>query len=128
MAGNAEILRRGVEAFNARDIDRLVEFFDPETEMHSAFAQVDGGVYRGHDGLRAWHRDLEETWDEIRLDPEELVERDDEVLAYYAMHGRGSQSGVDVAMRVAHHVRLRDGLIVYLKTYDDLDAARRDFG
>lgn len=130
MPGNTvEIVRRGVELFNARDIDRLIELFDPEIELHSAFAAaMSGAVYRGHTGLRDWHRDLDETWAEIRLDPERFFERGERVLAHYLMHGRGRQSGVKVTMPVAHVMTFRHDHIVYLRTYADRDAALLDFG
>jgi hypothetical protein len=38
-----------IDAFNARDFDRILAEFDPEIEFHSRFTTV-GGVYRGHDG------------------------------------------------------------------------------
>jgi hypothetical protein len=44
---NVEVLRRWVEVCNARDIEAMVEYFDPGLELHSAFAAVGGGVYRG---------------------------------------------------------------------------------
>jgi hypothetical protein len=59
---NLETLRRWVQAFNARDIDQLIACCDPSIEFHSAFAAVGGAVYHGHDGMRTWHRDLEDVW------------------------------------------------------------------
>jgi hypothetical protein len=59
--GNVELTRRFVAAFNARDIQTMIVCFDPSIEYRSAFAAVGGAVYYGHDGLRRWHRDLEEA-------------------------------------------------------------------
>ena len=51
---NMEVLRRWVEARNARDIESMIAYFDPRLELDSAFAAVGGGVCRGHAGLRSW--------------------------------------------------------------------------
>jgi len=52
---NVEAIYRMIDAFNARDFDRILAEFDREIEFHSRFTAV-GGVYRGHDGLSRWHR------------------------------------------------------------------------
>jgi hypothetical protein len=59
---NVDLLRRVVEAYNAREIEAFVAYCDPSIEFQSAFAAVGGEVYYGHDGLRKWHRDVEEVW------------------------------------------------------------------
>ena len=68
---NVELLRRWIEAFNAREIDAMIAHCDPSIELHSVFAAAGGAVYSGHDGLRRWQRDLEDAWGEgIRVEPE----------------------------------------------------------
>lgn len=68
---NVELMRRANEAFNERDIEKFISLCDPQIELHSAFAAVGGAIYHGHDGLRKWHRDLEDAWgQEIHLQPE----------------------------------------------------------
>jgi ketosteroid isomerase-like protein len=115
---NVELNRRLVEAFNARDLDAMLALVDPSCEWHSAFAGVFGGVYHGHDGVRMWHRDLEEAWgDEIRVDSEAYFDLGEHTLSFQVVHGRGRHSGAEVAMPAAHVFRWRDGLIVYFKAY-----------
>src|SRR2546430_934870 len=66
---NVEMHRRALEAFNAGDLEAFVALWDPEIEFHSTFAAVGGARYHGHDGLRRWHRDLEDAWgDGIRVE------------------------------------------------------------
>lgn len=72
---NVEVHRSVIEAYNARDTDAFIALCDPRIEVHSVFAAPGGGVYNGHDGVRRWHRDLEETWgDEFRVEPEAFFE------------------------------------------------------
>jgi ketosteroid isomerase-like protein len=115
---NIELQRRVVDAFNARDIDGFIVYADPGIELHSAFAAVGGAVYRGHDGLRDWHRDFEEAWGtDVGVRVEAYFDLGDDVMAYYVLHGRGKASGVEVDMPNALVARWRDGLMVYFKVY-----------
>ena len=43
---NVDFHRRHMEAFNARDIEALIAYSDPDVELHSTFAAVGGAVYR----------------------------------------------------------------------------------
>src|SRR5205085_652097 len=71
---NVELHRRAVEAFNARNIEAFIACCDPSIELHSTVAAVGGGVYKGDDGLRRWHRDLEEAVAEIGIEVEAYFE------------------------------------------------------
>jgi hypothetical protein len=96
---NVELTRRYIEAFNARDIDAMIAYFDPSIEFRSAFATIGGGVYHGHDGLRSWHRDFQEIWgQEILNEPEAYFDLGQHTLIFSVLHGRGQHSGAEVAM------------------------------
>jgi hypothetical protein len=54
------------EAFNARDVDRLVALYDENVEILSFAAAVEGGQpYRGHAGVREWYENLVGTFDMV---------------------------------------------------------------
>lgn len=126
---NIELTRRVIKAFNARDIEAFIEYFDPGIEYHSALAAVGGAVYHGHAGLRTYHRDLEDAWgDEIRAEVEAYFDLGDQTLAFITNHGRGRHSGVEVTMPIATVSRWRDGLMVYFKGYAHRDDVLRDLG
>ena len=125
---NVELQRRVIEAFNARDIEALIALCDPSIEWHSTFAAVGGAIYHGHDGLRGWHRDLDEAWDEIRVEPEAYFDLSENTLAFNLLHGRGSHSGVEVAMPMAYLARYRNGLMVHMKAYMHREDALSDLG
>jgi ketosteroid isomerase-like protein len=129
-AHNVGLHRRTTKAFNARDVEAYIACFDPSIEFHSTFAAVGGmTVYHGHDGVRRWHRELEEVWgDEIRLEPDAYFDLGEHTLVFYVIHGRGRQSGADVAMPAAAVVRWRDGLGVYIKGYAQREDALVDLG
>jgi ketosteroid isomerase-like protein len=126
---NVELHRRFYEAFDMRDIEAMIACCDPQIEFHSTFAAVGGAVYHGHEGMRKWHRDLTEAWGEgIGLEAEAYFDLGGETLGFHILHGRGQQSGAEVALPGAGLFRWRDGLIVYLKAYAHREDALSDLG
>jgi ketosteroid isomerase-like protein len=126
---NIELARRLVEAYNARDVEAYIACHDPSIEFYSAFAAVSGGVYHGHDGVRRFFQDMEDAWGrDIRIEPETYFDLREQVLAYYVLHGRGQNSGVEVAMPNAAVVTWREGLVVYFRAYTSREDALRDLG
>jgi ketosteroid isomerase-like protein len=124
---NVDLHRRTTALFNARDIDGTIALSDPAIELH-AMPAPRGGVYRGHDGLRAWHRDLEEAWGEIRVEPEAYFDLGERTAGFFVLRARGEQSGARVTMHSASVVRWRDGLAVYTKLFADWDDALAELG
>ena len=128
---NVELHRRATETFNTHDLETLIALSDPSIEIQPMFVAAVGGVtvYRGHDGVRSWLRDFEEVFgDEIRSDPEAYFDLGEYTLLFLVAHGRGKQSGAEVAMPVAAVARWRNGLCVYFKGYDQRGDALRDLG
>jgi ketosteroid isomerase-like protein len=126
---NVELARRLVEVYNARDVEAFVACCDQSIELHSAFAAVGGAVYHGHEGLREYFRDLEDAWGgAVQVEPEAYFDLDEDTLVFYSLHGRGRQSGVDVAMPVALVASWRDDLVVRLSAYAHREDALSDLG
>jgi ketosteroid isomerase-like protein len=126
---NVELHRRTIETINARDLEAFIALGDPEIELHATFSVVGGAVYSGHDGMRRLFRDLEDAWgEEIRMEPEAYFDLGEYTLVFNVLHARGQQIGAEVAMPVAHVVRWRDGLAVYVKAYIHREDALEDLG
>ena len=125
---NVDRFRRTVEAFNARDIEAFIVHFDPDVEFHSSFAGIDA-VYRGHEGLRSWHRNLEEAWaGEIRSEPEAYFDLGEHTLVLSVLRSRGRQSGAEVQTADVLVARWRDGRIDHMKSYGSKAEALRGLG
>ena len=72
---NVETYKRGVGAFNRRDIEGLLEELDPGIEMQLALPAMFGGeatAFRGHDGCRNLVRDLDEAFAELQIEISEI--------------------------------------------------------
>ena len=123
-AGDVEIARRGIDAYNRGDIDALVELADPEITIVPVRALLEGGEYRGHEGVRQFLSDMEEDWESRRIEVDEIREAGDGllVLGTFAATGR---SGNEVRYPLAWHSVYRDGKLLRLRAYSDRDAALR---
>src|ERR1700724_2453136 len=96
--GNIEPHRTFIDAFNARDLETFIAHYDPSAEFRSVFAAIGGAVYHGHDELPRYFRDLDDAWEEIRIEPEAYFDIGEHTLLYLLFCGRGRQSGAEVAM------------------------------
>jgi ketosteroid isomerase-like protein len=125
---NVELHRRSTAAFNTRDVEAFIAYCDPGIELH-AMPVPRGTVYHGHEGVRKWHRDLEDTWENgIRAEPEAYFDLGEHTIVFVMLYGRGRESGVEVAMPSASVARWRDGLAVYGKVYVHREDALMDMG
>jgi hypothetical protein len=55
-------------------------------------------VYEGHDGIRRFVADLDEVWDEFRIEPVEFIDAGETVVVSHRVHARGKGSGVEVEL------------------------------
>ena len=122
IAADVELVTTAYEAFNSGG-DSFLQYIDPEVEWIPAAQFVEGPVH-GIDELRALLDTFREAFEEIRWEPQRVVEASEpgEVLVLIETITRGRGSGVEIRVRVAHLVRVRNGKIVWGKVYPDADA------
>jgi ketosteroid isomerase-like protein len=126
---NVELYRRMFKAINGRDEAALIALCDPEIEVRSTFAAVGGAVYCGHEGVRAWQRDLQDSWGgEFRVELEAFFDLGERTLVLGQLRGRGSQSGIEVAMPGTGVARWRGGLCMSHTGYLFKEGALGDLG
>jgi hypothetical protein len=63
-----------------------------------------------------------------RWTPEVFFDLGDYTVTFHVLHGRGQQSGADVATPAAHLCRWKDGLIIYFKGYIHREEVFSDLG
>jgi hypothetical protein len=91
------LVRQGYAAVNRRDFDLTVTSYDPGYEYHPDVGVADADpVYYGHDGFHKFWRQLLEAFDDVRLDPKEILDLGDQVLVTTQMSGHGTGSGVSL--------------------------------
>ncbi|HEY7152009.1 MAG TPA: nuclear transport factor 2 family protein [Solirubrobacterales bacterium] len=116
---NVDKARAFIEAYNRRDYDTAVEWFDPEIDwVLPARQSSDSG--RGPDEIRRFWEGLDETFEELRLDPQEFVDSGDRVATRLRYYGRGKGSGVVIEGELYHQVAtFRDGKMVRIEYFGD---------
>jgi hypothetical protein len=81
-------------------------------------------VYHGRDGLQLFVEEIDEVWESFQLDPEELIDADDQVVAATRLSGRGRESGVETDMREYSVWTLREDKVSRIAGgYGDRDEA-----
>ena len=118
---NVEALRRGLEAFNRRDLDAALEAFDAEVEWYPAITPLLGEVtvYRGHQGMRDMFRNLDEVYLEFRFEDVEFRALGDRVVATCQIRARGRQSGAESDAPFGFLFDFRDGRVVRVRAFLD---------
>ena len=89
---NLEIVRRAYDAFNARDVDELLRLSAEDCQWVPLRAQLEGIVYRGHQGVRQFVDDMDEDWEGFRIDPLEFHDRGERVAVIGRVSALGQSS------------------------------------
>ena len=96
---NVEAFKRGLDAYNRRDLDALMETLDPDVEWHPALAVLLGGertVFRGHQGVRESIQEEDEALATYQFEVSEIRDLGRRVLAIGRIRARGKASGVEI--------------------------------
>jgi ketosteroid isomerase-like protein len=72
--------RQFVDAFNRRDVSDLIVLTDPAVEFHPTSLVGERRRYDGHEGLRRWFADLEESQIEHQVRVKEVRQTDEGFL------------------------------------------------
>jgi ketosteroid isomerase-like protein len=127
---NVDRARDFVDAYNRRDFDAAVRWFDPEVDWILPARQSSDSCHGPDEVRRFWDR-IDDSMEELELVPQEWVDAGDRVATRLRHHGRGRGSGLEIDAELYHQViTFRDGTIVrieYFASWDEaLAAARAD--
>jgi ketosteroid isomerase-like protein len=121
----ARAMVRAYAAANRRDFELILTLNDddpyeyrPSRDLLPPDMEL---VYRGHDGYRRFWRLWLDAFENIRWDPEELLDFGEKALVTTRQSGRGSSSGVAVSEPVFQLFTFRRGLVI--RQEDFLDRA-----
>jgi ketosteroid isomerase-like protein len=129
---NVELVRRGYEHFAAGDMDRLSDLFAPDAELADAGGLgVDDtavGIRLGFEGFVRASEEVQEAFDDYRVEPEEFIDAGNAVVVLAHISGRGRASGMTLDTRLAHLWVFRGDKVVRGEVYrtaeEALEAAR----
>jgi ketosteroid isomerase-like protein len=123
---NIDVYIRGLEAYERRDVEALLDTVDAEVEWHSAILVPLGGegtVYRGHEGVRMLLRDLDQGLAEMKVEISEIRDLGDRALATGRIRARGKRSGARTESPFAQVVHFKNGKAIRIRAYLDPEEA-----
>ena len=121
---NVELIQNIADAVARRDLQRMLELTDPDIHWHPFFAQlIEGGVYRGHDGVRQYMADLAETAEILRADIDDVLTVGATALAIGRLTYRGKGSGAQTERAVGYFIKVRNGRVLQLRVFDNPEQA-----
>jgi ketosteroid isomerase-like protein len=114
---NVDLLRSAFDAWNAGDVEALVELADPRCEFLPLRVQLEGGAYRGHEGIRQFLRDMADEWEWVRVTVEDYRDLGDQVLAQGHFEARGHAVAVNLHVPAAWLAEMQAGKILRVQAY-----------
>jgi ketosteroid isomerase-like protein len=125
---NVDKARAFIEAYNRRDFDAAVESFDPQIEWvlpeRQSFDSCQGPAQ-----IRRFWNGLDETFEELRLEPQEFIDAGDKVATRLRHHGRGKRSGAEINEELYHQVAtFRAGKMVRIEYFGEWSEALQAAG
>jgi ketosteroid isomerase-like protein len=123
---NRAVVDELIMLMNTRDT-RPTHLAHPDIEWHWPRVTPGKSVFRGHaelaEGLDTWV----ESWQELVIEPLEIFEDGDYVLAIVEYRMRGAGSGVYLEEPVAHLHHIVDGRVKRWWMFGDAEKAKRRF-
>ncbi len=122
--GNA-VVRRWLWAFE-NDAEAFRDSLHPDIEWFQ-IEEDRSPIYGIDAAMQARSRWLD-TWDEHRLDVDEMIEEGDSLVVAIHITARGKASGVEVDVRFYAQVKVQDDKVVYIYDHEDRAAALEAVG
>ncbi len=124
---NVERYRRGIEAFNRRDLEAFLALADPDVVGISRVLAIEGGSYRGHDGTREWWKDLLDVFPDFRIEVVWVRDTGNMTVSELRNSAHGEDGAAPLEEFVWQVSEWRDGRVVRWQMYeseqDALEAA-----
>jgi ketosteroid isomerase-like protein len=122
-AGDVERLRGAYDAFNESGVEAIFERLAPDFRVHDRASSPDRETRYGREGIKELFESYMEAFDALRLEPEEFIDRGDQVVVSLYQLARGKGSGARVVSRIAHVWTMQDGAAVDLQIFSDKETA-----
>ena len=115
---NVERFLESAEAFNRRDVERLLQDYHPDAVVEVRQAELEG-EYSGHDGLRRFFAEFAAENEMFEVHYSDVRDLGDRVLGLGTLRITGRGSGIETEGPVAILATYQDGLCTHLKDYGD---------
>ena len=112
-----------------RNGDPLPEICHPEIEIRNWAESPAAGPYHGHDGVRLWWSDVQDSFEHVRFELVDVIDAGDErVVTVQRLVGRFRLTGIDLDHTWGSVVTVRGGKIASAVGYSSPARAMRAAG
>jgi ketosteroid isomerase-like protein len=119
-----EALERGYAAWNRGELDAVFGLVDPEIEWAPGADSPEAGVFTGREGFISFVTSWTESFEDFRLEPEEITAEGDHAIVAVRQSGRGHGSGIELDIGTIHVWEIRDGIAHAWAAYRRKDEAQ----
>ena len=120
---NMEIAGKMLRLIEVRDEEGFVECFDPDCEFLLPRNLLEGGSYRGHEGVRRALADVYATWKEVSFEIEDIRAVGSSVVVLSRTTNVGRRGVPPVTYPTAYFYEIRGGQILYFRPYQSVREA-----
>jgi ketosteroid isomerase-like protein len=113
---NVEAFKRGITAFNGRDLDTWLDLMDADVEAVPLLVAMEGG-YHGRAGIRRWWGDLLDAFPDFAVEVVEVRDLGELTFAALRYRAHGADSDTPVEARLWMAGRWRHGKVVWWATF-----------
>jgi ketosteroid isomerase-like protein len=122
---NVETMRKGYEALNSalasgEDLVPLMESIDPDIVVEMGVLE---GTFHGREGLIRFLEGQAAVFENLRVDPEEIIDAGDSIVVPIRLTGKAPSTGLALDYRAIHVWTMRNGKAIRLRLYESRDRA-----
>jgi ketosteroid isomerase-like protein len=113
---DVEIVQAMFEAWNAKDMDAVRDFYDADVIARPAEHWPEPGPFVGREAVMRSYEQLREAWDADTVEPiSDFIDVADRVVVRTIWRGIGH--GPESAMEITHVFTVRNGRIFYQESF-----------
>jgi uncharacterized protein len=125
---NVDVIKEAWRATNRGDIDALLALMTEDVDFRPPSHRLDGALFRGHAGMRAWMERISETWSKLEGTPHEVASAGERVVVAVDTRAIGHESGVPIDQRAFVVYSMRAGKIAACIAYSNKQDALKAVG
>jgi ketosteroid isomerase-like protein len=110
-----ETIRAAYEAFNAGDVEAVLNLLDEQVELYPAASTLEPHPVRGREAVREYLSPNLFDWQ--TAEPQEFVEEGNRILIRARARARGRKSGIELDETVFHLLTLEGDRAVRFEVY-----------
>jgi ketosteroid isomerase-like protein len=116
-------LQRAIEAFNRREGAKFDRLLAADAEIVPVRAAVEGTTYRGDGAGSQYCAAVEDTWESLTWEVDEVREVGDMAVAVGHIRGKGRETGATIDTSAGWVAQFDEGLISHFRTYTSREEA-----